>query len=168
MISPVSWMATIFLTLTMPVSRSTTTSANWQPPTPTLESPSTKLPVSEIDDVPSLRQASFHDITGSPATQSCPSLSDRSSGLALYDRGDLLEERIPGLGDRVVARRRHRRRRGRAARGLARRERRVADVRDDVGRLEAEDLRGDDRQDRPGAGADVLGGRLAARPSHPD
>ena len=33
--------------------------------------------------MPSLRQASFQDITGSPETQSCPSLSDRSAGAAL-------------------------------------------------------------------------------------
>ena len=32
---------------------------------------------------PSLRQASFHAMTGSPVTQSWPSLSDRSSGWAL-------------------------------------------------------------------------------------
>ena len=76
-------MATIFLTLTTPVSMSTATSANWQPPTPMLLSPSTNEPVSEIVAVPSLRQASFQDITGSPETQSCPSLSVRSSGLAL-------------------------------------------------------------------------------------
>ena len=46
-------------------------------------SPSWNEPVSEIVAVPSLRQASFHDITGSPATQSWPSLSDRSAGGAL-------------------------------------------------------------------------------------
>ena len=72
-------MATIFLTLTIPVSISTVTSANWQPHTPVLDSPCWNEPVSETGVIPSLRQASFHAITGSPATQSWPSLSDRSS-----------------------------------------------------------------------------------------
>ena len=150
-------MATIFLTFTMPVSMSTATSANWQPPTPTLDSPC-------LDTSPSRRSTTSpacgtrlsSDITGSPETQSWPSLSERSRGRGLDGRRDLLEERIARLGGRVVGRRGHRRRRGRAPRSLARREARVADVREDVGRLEPENLGGDDRQHRPRTGADVL------------
>ena len=141
---------------------STVTSANWQPPTPTRgEARRRTCPISVIGIMPSFRQASFQVIFASPLTRSLPSLSERSSGLASRRRGDLREQRVAGLGRR---RRRHggahRRGGGRAARGLAGGERRVADVRLDVGRLQAEDLGGDDRQDRPGAGADVLGGAL--------
>ncbi len=84
-----SWIATILLTLTTPVSMSTDTSANWQPPTPTLESPASNLPVSEIGIIPSLRQASFHDITGSPVDPDLPVLQRQVFGLVVWS-GDAI------------------------------------------------------------------------------
>ena len=75
---------------------------------PTLASPSVKPPVSEIEAMPSLRQASFQPMMGSPLTQSWPPLSDRSSAVACEGGSDLLEHGVAGLGHRVEAGRGHR------------------------------------------------------------
>ena len=159
MIRPESWMATIFLTRTTPVSISTVTSANWQPPTPTAGEAFRRRLAGLGDGGHAQLAAGFlpaHDRLALDPELAVLEL--QVVGVGLNGRGDLLEEGVAGLGDRVEARGGHRRRGRRTARRLARRERRVADVGDDVGRLEPQDLGGDDRQDRPGAGADILGG----------
>ena len=108
--------------------------------------------------MPSLRQASFQAIFASPLTRTLPSLSDEVLGLGLQAGGDLGEERVAGLADRgegtagsSTGWSSSRPRPGPAGRSSCR-------CSTGCRRLQAEDLGGDDRQDGPGAGADVLGG----------
>ena len=142
---------------------STATSANWQPPTPVLVEPlAWKLPVSEIGDRAELAAGVLPRHDRLALDPDLAVLEREVLRLGVVQGGrDLLEQLVAGLGHGVVAR-------GRASTGV------VVEppeawpggkvelpmFADDVGRLEAEDLGGDDRQDRPGAGAEVLGGRL--------
>ena len=151
-----SWTATIFLSRTTPVSTSTVTSANWQPPTPVEDRPGANLPVTLIGIRPSLRQACAQVIFSSPLTRTLPPFRERSSrpasrpGAIFSNSSSRALAAASKQGGAIDGRG------GRAARALAGRERGVADVGLDLGDLQAEDLGRDDRQDRPGAGADVL------------
>ena len=89
MINPQSWTATIFLTFTMPVSVSTSTSAICTPPTPLLVRSgglllSGFLPRTVSGMAPSLEQASFQlsERLESPLTPTLPFTHSNWSGCA--------------------------------------------------------------------------------------
>src|SRR5262245_42657706 len=59
--SPQSWTTSTRVTLTMPVSTSTLTSANWTPDVVTEDRPGCQVPSTEIGVVPTSLHASAHE-----------------------------------------------------------------------------------------------------------
>ena len=160
---PQSWTATTRSTLTLPVSVSTSTSANWAPAVKRFQASSWFSARSAVAETPWLGRQLAGLVPGQRRASDRPGprrgrrRPGRTRRATFHSRATACGELLLGLAGRAPDRRRARGRRRGAARARARRACRVSPMRDrDPLERQAELLGRDDRDHRAGAGAEVL------------